>query len=197
MSAEPVSAYYPQPWLPDATRQRMGNLTIEDVLALPQDAPRVELRDGVMIVVPSPTIGHQDISFMLSAWLRRHSPATYRPSAAVGVAVDIDTTLEPDVVLLLREGIESNNHYFRPEQVVLAVEIVSPSTRRRDRLEKPALYADAGIPHFWRIEQDPHVHVFAYSLDKDRRYQLVADSDDKIVLAEPFPIELAIADLIS
>lgn len=58
MSAEAVPPA-PKRWSgPDLWRQRVGNYIVEDVLALPDDAPRIELRDGVMIVVPSPTIGH-------------------------------------------------------------------------------------------------------------------------------------------
>jgi hypothetical protein len=41
-------------WQPDPVRQLRANYTIEDVLNLPEDAPRVELVDGVMVVVPSP-----------------------------------------------------------------------------------------------------------------------------------------------
>ena len=79
------------------------------------------------------------------------------------------------------------------EQVVLAVEIVSAGTMRRDRLEKPAEYAAAGVRHYWRIEQDP-VHVFAYDL-VDGAYRLVADSNVELVLTEPFTITLPIRDI--
>ena len=48
-------------WTLDPVKQRMAAYTLEDVLSLPEDAPRVELRDGVMIAVPSPSIGHQQI----------------------------------------------------------------------------------------------------------------------------------------
>ncbi len=72
------------------------------------------------------------------------------------------------------------------------VEVVSPGTRRRDRLEKPADYAAAGVPYYWRIEQDP-VHVYAYELGLDGTYQLAADSDEELVLAKPFEIRLPIA----
>ena len=43
------------------------------------------------------------------------------------------------------------------------MEIVSPGTRRFDRFAKPGEYAAAGIPFYWRIEQDP-VHVYAYRI---------------------------------
>jgi Uma2 family endonuclease len=89
--------------------------------------------------------------------------------------------------------VDFDHHFYLPEQVVTAIEIVSPGTRRHDRFLKPALYASAGIPHYWRIEQNP-VHVFAYEL-VDGRYELAADSAEKLVLSKPFEIELPIRDI--
>jgi Uma2 family endonuclease len=77
--------------------------------------------------------------------------------------------------------------------VTLVVEVVSPGTRKRDRLEKPAEYAAAGIPHYWRVEQGP-LHVFAYDL-VDEHYELVADSAEELVLSAPFEIKLPIRDI--
>jgi Uma2 family endonuclease len=84
--------------------------------------------------------------------------------------------------------------------VVLAVELVSPGTRRVDRFAKPGEYAAAGIRYNWRIEQDP-VHVYAYRLGERpgpsgfRQYELVADSADVLELAEPFEIKLPVAEI--
>nr|WP_205862659.1 Uma2 family endonuclease [Planosporangium thailandense] len=170
----------------------MANHTIEDVLALPDDAPRVELVDGVMVVVPSPTVGHQGIANLLWAWLHAHCPAHLTAGTALGVAVGANSTCEPDVLLFSPE-VSQDNHYLMPHQVMLVVEVVSPSTRRRDRLEKPAVYADAGIPYFWRVEQNP-VQVHAYKLT-DGIYKEQATSADEFVVAEPFPIRLPIREI--
>jgi Uma2 family endonuclease len=179
-------------WFPDHHRQLAASYTIEDLLQLPPHAPRVELRDGVMTMVPSPTIGHQNIGNLLWAWFRRHAPVEFEPVTAVGIAMDLDTTLEPDV-LLLRKPVSTDHHFVLPDQVAVAVEIVAPGTKRRDRMEKPGLYAGAQISHFWRIEQNP-LHVFAYDLVGDH-YQLVADSDELMTLSKPFDIELPIRDI--
>ncbi|WP_306204820.1 Uma2 family endonuclease [Actinoplanes sp. RD1] len=191
MTAEPTT---PGMWSPDPIMQRTGRYTIEHVLALPDDAPRVELRDGVIIVVPSPTGGHQDIGNLLWMWFRQNTSEWFRPFTAVGVAIGLGDTFEPDVVLL-KEPVSDKSHYFLADQVVIAVEIVSKSTKRRDRLEKPVEYAAVGIPHFWRIEQDP-LHVFAYDL-VDGAYQLVADAgvEDELVLSVPFEIRLPVRDI--
>jgi Uma2 family endonuclease len=189
MTAEPTGHVM---WSPNPLRQRLANFFLEDVLNLPDDAPRVELRDGVMIAVLSPTYDHQDIAGLLWIWLRQHAPESLRASLATGVALSLDTTFEPDVLLVSAE-VDGARHYSVADEVALVVEVVSPGTRKRDRLEKPAEYAAAGIAHYWRVEQGP-MHIFAYDL-VDGRYELVADSDSELVLSAPFEIRLPIRDI--
>ncbi|MFE2615552.1 Uma2 family endonuclease [Micromonospora chalcea] len=198
MSAAPIPTS-PGPWCPDPMRQQRADYTLEDLLTLPDDAPRVELVDGVFQVTPSPTLGHQDISLLLSLWLRSHAPAGLRVAQAIGVGLSPNTSRQPDV-LLHHAGLPSDRSLLRPADVVLAVEIVSPGTRRVDRFAKPGEYAAAGIPFYWRIEQDP-VHLYAYRLGDrigpggERQYELVDDSSEVIELSEPFAIKLPIAEI--
>ncbi|MCX5066262.1 Uma2 family endonuclease [Micromonospora lupini] len=198
MSAEPIPTS-PGPWCPDPMRQQRADYTLEDLLALPDDAPRVELVDGVIQVTPSPTLGHQNISSLLWLWLHSHAPQHLGAAQAIGVRLSHNTSRQPDV-LLHRAGVASVNSILRAEDVVLAVEIVSPGTRRIDRFAKPGEYAAAGIPFYWRIEQDP-VHVYAYRIGDrvgpggERQYELVADGADVIELTEPFDIKLPVAEI--
>jgi Uma2 family endonuclease len=189
MTAEPMGDAV---WTPDPVKQRRAGYTVEDVLKLPDDAPRVELTAGVLSVVPSPTGGHQRINVRLVSWLERNLPDGFEPLFAVGVLTGPKNTLEPDA-LILHSPVDLDHHYYDPDQVVVAVEIVSPGTKRRDRLEKPSIYARIGIPHYWRIEQEP-VHVFAYDLI-DGYYELVADSAEELVLREPFELRLPISEI--
>ncbi|GAB3810565.1 Uma2 family endonuclease [Micromonospora zhanjiangensis] len=180
-------------------RQQRADYTLEDLLALPDDAPRVELVDGVIQVTPSPTLGHQNIASLLWLWLRSHAPAHLQAAQAISVDLSPNTSREPDV-LLHRAGLPSDRSRLRPSDVVLAVEVVSPSTRRVDRFAKPGEYAAAGIPFYWRIEQDP-VHLYAYRLGDrigpggERQYELVADGSEVVELTEPFTIKLPIAEI--
>ncbi|MEO3774182.1 Uma2 family endonuclease [Micromonospora sp. B9E7] len=198
MSAEPIPTS-PGPWCPDPMRQQRADYTLEDLLALPDDAPRVELVDGVIQVTPSPTLGHQDISFLLRLWLHSRVPGHLRVAQAVGVGLSRNTSRQPDL-LLCRADVPSDRSTLRPSDVVLAVEIVSPGTRRIDRFAKPGEYAAAGIPFYWRIEQDP-VHVYAYRIGDrvgpggERQYELVDDGADVIELTEPFEIKLPVAEI--
>ena len=82
MTAEPAGRVR---WTPDPKKLRLATYTIEHILSLPDDAPRVELSDGVMMVVPAPTYDHQDISGLLWLWLRQHAPREFRASHATGI----------------------------------------------------------------------------------------------------------------
>lgn len=132
-------------------------------------------------------------------WLRSHAPVGLRAAQAIAVAFSRNAVRRPDV-LLCQASVPSDRYLLRPADVVLAVEIVSPGTRRIDRFAKPGEYAAAGIPFYWRIEQDP-VHVYAYRIGDrvgpggERQYELVADGADVIELTEPFDIKLPIAEI--
>ena len=97
----------------------------------------------------------------------------------------------PDVVVLRDTDLDADLFNFPVDVVVAAVEVVSPSTRSDDRFRKPALYAQAGIPCYLRVELDP-VHVVAYRLDAEGIYAEAgrAEPGEVLKLTEPFPITI-------
>jgi Uma2 family endonuclease len=62
----------------------------------------------------------------------------------------------------------SRRHPAGAEWFGLVVEVVSPRTRKTDRFLKPAEYAAAGIPCFWRVELEPEPVVHGFRLDAGR-----------------------------
>lgn len=83
------------------------------------------------------------------------------------------------------------------EHVVLAVEIVSGSTTYADRMVKPALYAEAGIPNYWRFEINPFKGrlpgeelpvLFAHTRGEDGEYTLThrVAAGNSVTLHLPF-----------
>ena len=71
--------------------------------------------------------------------------------APCGVDVEI-SYLVPDLAVVPVAAAEGNVKRFKPEDVLLVVEVISPSNAKIDRWDKPIRYAGAGIPHFWRVE---------------------------------------------
>lgn len=57
-----------------------------------------------------------------------------------------------------------------PEEVLLVIEVMSPGSEVLDRKVKPAEYARARVPHFWRVDRDGSaVTVHLYQLGTDER----------------------------
>jgi Uma2 family endonuclease len=198
MTAEPITdfpPYFAPRWQPDPVRQKRANYNLEDVLKLPDGAPRVELADGRMLPLTPPRRVHQRVARRICQWLEEHAPPDrYCVELALGVALGFEHSREPDV-LLLDADVSQDNHFFSPDDVPLVVEVVSPSTRRIDRFDKPRDYAKAGIKNYWRVELEPEVHIFAYRLGRVGEYEAVADSAKLLKLVEPFPIELPISEI--
>ena len=81
--------------------------------------------------------------------------------------------------------------------MILAAEVVTPSTRSDDRFRKPALYAQAGIPCYLHAELEVP-HVVAYRLGSDGVYEEAgrAEPGETLKLDEPFPITIDPAALV-
>src|SRR5262249_6025046 len=90
-----------------------------------------------------------------------------------------------------------NRTFYTPEDVLLIVEVVSKSSEIRDRETKPRRYAEAGLRHFWRVENDggPPV-VYVYELDPATlSYTLTGIFHDRLKTSVPFSIDLSLTDL--
>lgn len=113
------------------------------------------------------------------------------------MVIDNRNAPKPDVVVFDQAGLDIRTVEQIPvEKVVLAVEVVSEGSRLADRFAKPALYAQAGIPSYWRIERDdddlPVVHEFwlhdetgVYAPSPERPVHT-----GKLVASIPFPVDI-------
>jgi Uma2 family endonuclease len=148
VNAEPLD---PSPYL-----RHPGPFTARE---LPETTwPRLELLDGTLIVTPAPAsrdqYRHQRLGNELWALLGRYVPRGLTPTGPVNVYVDPkdETLFIPDVVVF-RDYDEDRRMTF--EDVVLAVEILSPSTASTDRILKTAVYRTLGAERYWLLDPDP------------------------------------------
>jgi Uma2 family endonuclease len=172
--------------------------TIEDLDALPDDdGVRYELVDGVPQMVTPPRIRHQNALRRLANALEATVPAALLVVEGVGVVLAPDRRPIPDLVVLRSADPDSELYNVPAELVVLTAEVVSPSTRSADRFTKPALYAQAGIPCYLRVELDVP-HVVAYRLGSDEVYEEAgrAEPGEALKLTDPFPIAIDPAALV-
>ncbi|MBB2911997.1 Uma2 family endonuclease [Streptosporangium becharense] len=142
--------------------------TVDDLLRFPDDGNRYELFNGSLLVSPSPTPMHQFVSLRLVRILEDAAPAEFQPLQEVNLRVGRRDFFIPDLVVVPAAAVAETELMFRPEDVLLAVEIVSPTTEARDRHLKRAAYAAAGIPVYWRVElgEGPSIHVHELAGDE-------------------------------
>lgn len=170
--------------------------TTDDLDALPHDGVRRELIDGVLHVAPPLTSVHQVITGRLAVTLERTCPDRLFVTQANDVRLSPHQKFIPDVLVTTFEAARRRAGSFTADEVVLAVEIVSPGSQSIDRVLKPALYAKAGIPHLWLIETDGGISVQTYTLDRDAEvYEPSGSFTEVIRTGEPWPIEIPIAGL--
>ena len=163
---------------------------------MPDDGHRYELLDGTLIVTPVPSPLHQRAVLNLALLLRDATTGSDLETlvAPLDVVLADDTVVEPDVLVARRADLTDRN---LPAAPVLAVEVISPSTARFDRLLKYSRYAAAGIAHYWII--DPvEPSLTAYELDPDGTYVELAHvtGDEPFTATRPMIVAVVPAALV-
>ena len=168
--------------------------TVDDLDHLPDDGLQYELLDGTLLVSPAPVERHQDVSGNLYVLLRQFCPRHLKVYfAPLDWRPDRRTSLQPDLLVVRREDIEERN-ITKP--LVLAIEILSPSSVRKDAVLKRSKYQDSGVTHYWIV--DPAApSILALELI-DGAYRTVGEAlgDESITLQRPFPVTIVPSTLI-
>ncbi|MEU4195157.1 Uma2 family endonuclease [Kribbella sp. NPDC026611] len=170
-------------------------LTRADLDRMPDDGYRHELIDGSLLVTPSPTWNHQDVAINLLIQLRQLCPPElYVMGAPFDVVLADDTVMIPDILVARRDAFTKKD---LPGAPLLAVEVLSPSTRRFDLMVKFSRLQDAGCPSYWVIDPDTP-SLIAWEM-QDGAYVQVAKvaGEESARLVSPFEVTVVPADLIS
>lgn len=131
--------------------------TVDDYLALPDDGHRYELIAGEIVMSPSPTTKHQRVIARLTTRLhafvesRRLGEVFFAP---LDVQISRYSVVQPDVTVVLagRSAIVSDDRINGAPDLV--VEVISPSSRKRDLRDKANLYMHAGVPEYWIVDPE-------------------------------------------
>ena len=153
---------------PTATRR----MTYEEWERLPEETEgRLhELIDGVHVVSPQPILFHDALAVLLTGLFLNAA----RPDALGRVHADAEVKLSPahvlvpDVLFVRRERshILAGKVIEGPPDIV--VEILSPSTRRRDPTDKRRLYERFGVLEYWVV--DPVARTITVNVLENGRY---------------------------
>lgn len=163
--------------------------TIEEFLAWEDEDVWAEWVDGKVIRMAAVTFGHQDIVRFLLAllglyieahdlgWVTTAPYAMHLPSRK--------RVREPDLLFVSRERLDLRKDLYLDGAADVVVEVVSPESRRRDRVEKVVDYEAEGVREYWLI--DPrHRQVELRRLGPDGRYRLV-EPEDGFLISEAVP----------
>ena len=153
---------------------KLKHWTLEELHSLPDDGNKYELIRGELFVTPPPTDEHETILARLTRVLDRfveanHLGHVYHPRAVFRFE---GSEVEPDL-MVRQEAPGVGNAWDKAPLPLLIVEVFSPTTRRRDQVQKHDFYMDAGIPEYWMI--DPERRVVSVVRSGEER-QTVSDT---------------------
>jgi Uma2 family endonuclease len=144
------------PTTPHGTR-----LTYEDFLRLPDDGLRHEIIDGEHYVTPSPNLRHQELALRLAVSLSNHIDDRLDRGrvfiAPFDVVFSFHDIVEPDVIFVAPDQLDILTDKNIQGTPAMVIEILSPSTRKRDRQIKRMLYERMGVREYWLV--DPELNV--------------------------------------
>ncbi|MEV0993523.1 Uma2 family endonuclease [Nonomuraea sp. NPDC050202] len=170
--------------------------TVEDLLEFPDDGNRYELFNGSLLVSPAPTPRHQRVITRLLLILQTAAPPGLECLTTVNVRRSNENLFIPHLVVVPEQVSEGVDLMYSPSDLLLAVEVVSPSSKTHDRATKVAAYAEAGIPIYWRVEPMEGPTVYVYELDGNSYSGPVAHkAGTRLSSAAPFPVTFDPADL--
>jgi len=138
--------------VPDTSRL---DWTVEELDALPDDGNRYEVVDGELLVSPSPEFGHQLVlgELFLCVKLYADPLALDTVVAPAGVRYSLRREVQPDLFVLPRVRMGNVRHIAGDvARLLVAVEVLSPSTARADREIKRRLYQSEGVPEYWMVD---------------------------------------------
>ncbi len=176
------------------TMPRGREFTRADLDAMPDDGHRYELIDGILVVTPAPSIRHQSTSAEIFALLRQACPSDLQVLfAPLDVALTDDTVMQPDLLVARRCDFTERD---LPAAPLLAVEVLSPSTRRVDLTLKRSRYEAAGCAAYWVVDPEGPSLV-AWEL-VDGLYVEVADvtGDESFTASQPYDVVVVPARLL-
>jgi Uma2 family endonuclease len=128
--------------------------TAEMVRALPEDGKRYETVYGELLVTPSPRLMHQialgRLTLLLGNYLARE-PVGQLISSPADISWTVDTLVQPDCFVVPLEEARSLD-WTSMRTLLLAVEVLSPSSARADRFTKRRLYQEQRIPLYWMVD---------------------------------------------
>ena len=157
-----------------AIYSKQGDYTYEDYLKLPEEPGyRYEVLNGFLVKEPTPSVRHQRVSreleFQLKLFFDEFDPKGEIFDAPLDVTLGDRNVVQPDILFVSSKRREIMRKESIDGPCDLVVEILSPSSHRKDRLKKMEIYRKAGIPHYWIVDPDEKI-LEAYQLEGENYF---------------------------
>ena len=163
-------------------------LTYKDYAKIPEEPGfRYEVIDGILIRDPSPSFHHQRVSRRLQRILEDYFHETDPQGEVFNAPLDLNltvhTVVQPDLMYFPGNRPARNDPVDSVPELI--VEILSPSTSRKDRVLKLNHYQSSGVPHYWILDPEG-CFIEAYEL-RDEHYVSMVRSANGIFSHPGFP----------
>ena len=130
--------------------------TADMVRALPDDGNRYETVHGELLVTPAPRALHQRVLqwlYVEIALFLRREPVGVPFLSPADISWGPDVLVQPDLFVVDQTQADTLD-WAAMKNLLLAAEVLSPSSVRHDRFTKRRLYQQAGIPTYWILDPD-------------------------------------------
>lgn len=144
--------------MPAETRHRWTAREVRELIAAaPLATPRYELVDGELLLTPSPSFSHQEAVALLLIALREYlerEPVGHALHSPSDVELEPEAVKQPDVYVMPEgEWQRLRRDGFPVRELLVAIEVLSPSSGRYDRVTKRPLY-QRHVSEYWIVDLD-------------------------------------------
>lgn len=137
----------------DNDRVKEPPVTYEVYADMPDDGNRYEILDGVLeMMSPGPSTVHQGVSGKLYLLTQSCAEEYVIYMAPLDIILDRTNVLQPDLVMIRRDRLDIVTMRGIEGAPDLVVEVLSPGSRKRDKVRKAAIYARYGVPEYWIVD---------------------------------------------
>ncbi|SCL15542.1 Endonuclease, Uma2 family (restriction endonuclease fold) [Micromonospora rhizosphaerae] len=170
--------------------------TVDDLQDLPEDGQDYEIFDGSLLVSPHADVFHGAVANRLRRMLDRQAPAGLLVGQDIGVSAKRSSYFVPDLFVAREDALDRGGPALDPGDVLLVVEVISPSNAGRDLVLKRHEYGVAGIPRYWLVEPRKRTLTVLENVGGFFREAASVGVEGSWRTDQPFPLVLTLADLI-
>lgn len=152
------------------------------------DDKRYELIEGIPYLMASPSVSHQDVllemAYQLKTYLKGKKCRVFAAPLNVKLSGQVDNrkefnVVQPDIMVVCDPNkITEKNILGAPD---LAIEILSPSNTKHDKINKLKLYQRFGVKEYWMVSLEEQ-SIMILTLNEEGIYQIAQSCylDEKV-----------------